>query len=254
MNDPTQLEIKIPCNSVTTNDIARILLNIRTWLEIDCPEPILYHNTHNLDTGITITQYWNIMDSAVSQGGINMFKVCPPHIKLNVSRWHRNIIQLVHITIDNTNNDKTDNDNTNNDNNNNNITVAKVYQKQYVIAHNITTRRQYNVDDAGGKFIGNTIQSYHKQRYLSWVFNNLDVHKTTGGLYGCYIEIREYLPPIGIDRRISLINNKKVFNIILYVPVNSKKDADDKIIMFNTNEQLQQLLHRLCYICKPLHT
>lgn len=242
MDELTQIEIKIPCEDITTNDIPRILLNLRTWLEVDCPEPIINHITHHLDTGMLIIQQWPIVESSISQGGPDMFKVCPPYIKLNVSRWQRSIKQIEHINVHNFANATPS------------LTIAKIHQKQSIMAHNITTRRQYSVADSGGGFIGIDSNGYHKQRYVSWRFNELDNNKVCGGIHGCYIEIREYLPPNGVDRRVSLINNKRVFNIILFVPVNSKKDADEKIAMFNKTEQLQLLLHRLCYICQPLST
>lgn len=238
MTECTQLEFKIPCNGLSTSDIPRILLNLRTWLESECPEPIMYHLTNYLDTGIMVSQCWPISEAGETQGGPDMFRVCPADIGLNVARWQRSIIRLDKVII-------------NDESMDNSVTVGSIYQKQLIMAHNITTRRKFGVHDSGGGFLGTDCQGFHRQRYISWLFTGLDVNRICGGLYGCQIEVREYLAPLGVDKRVSFINNKRVFNVILYVPVANKKDADEKITMFNKIAELKQLLHRLCYICTP---
>lgn len=234
----THIDIIIPCTELSTSEIPRVLLNLQTFLETTYPEPLLVQLTHNLDTNITIQQKWTLSNIGNSHGGNDMFTVCPPDAPLYVSRLYYDIHSLHEITIEDISHSLPLNT----------LTMAIVSANVLEHAHNITTRRKYGVKDNGGSFIGNDTTSYHRQRYLSWLFTNLD-SVVPDNLYGCQLEIREYLPAIDHDRRTTILNSQREFRVILRLPIIDNQ-THKTLSMLQQSQHWQLLLHRLCYICK----
>lgn len=224
---PTHLEITIPTNDISHHEIPRILLNLRTYLEQPCPTPTLYQLTHNIDTNITIQQIWLLCHAGQSQGGGDIFRVCPPDQLLDVSRWRHYVYGLHTITAQAAANDGNDVV----------LWTSAVEHSQEEMAHNITTRRKYGIRDNGGAIIATIPGNYHRERYLSWLFSGLESSLCLSAEYGWQLEVREYL-------------GTPDFRVILRVPL-VEGNVQEKITLINKTEELQQLLHRLCYICSP---
>lgn len=245
-HEPTHLDINIPTANIKVKDIPRVLLNLQTYLEQPMPHPIICQITHDIDTNIDVQQTWLVSNYGDSQGGGDIFKVCPPNVVLDTSRYYNNIYGFQELTVKNPYGD-IDNDMTDNEDNGNNIiklsAVISEHSKKEM-AHNITTRRKYNVQDHGGHVINTALDGNHRETYLSWQFHNIDIH---GVQYGCTLEIREYLLH-NLHRPKHAKKHMHHFQIMLKVPLVNSKVAD-KITAFNKLEDLQLLLYRICYIC-----
>lgn len=250
IRQPTHLEITIPCSQLDTCDIPRILLNLRTYLEQPCPIPVIYQLTHDIDSNITIQQTWLLSAAGIAQGGIGMFSVCPPDTILDTSRWRRFVYGLHTVTASKADSVGSEM----------HLAVASVEHSREELAHNITTRKKYGVKDHGGAIINSIPGRYCRERFISWQFGNLDNvftdESTMLEWQGLQLEVREYI-------------DSSVFRVILKVPykdnslktdnssgrgISSKimQKVTEKITLINKTKELQLLLHRLCYICRPL--